>query len=64
MITGIVALALCWVFVLGLILGITAVGLGIGGLKQARGMALVGIITGGASAAIFFIVAILGSLAS
>ncbi|GAA1967346.1 DUF2510 domain-containing protein [Agromyces allii] len=61
-IVGLVSLALMWVFVLGLVLGLTAVTLGIVGLKQSKPFAVVGIATGGITAAVFVLVIAIGSM--
>ena len=60
-VVGIVSLALMWVFVLGLVLGLTAVTLGIVGLKQSKPFAIVGIVAGGITAAMFVLVIAIGS---
>lgn len=52
-----------WVFVVGLVLGLIAVTLGIVGLKQSKPFAIVGIVAGAITAAIFVLVVVLGSLA-
>lgn len=51
-----------WVFVLGLVLGLTAVTLGIVGLKQSKPFAIVGIVTGGITAAVFVLIIAIGSM--
>jgi hypothetical protein len=61
-VVGLVSLALMWVFVLGLVLGLTAVTLGIVGLKQSKPFAIVGIVTGGITAAVFVLIIAIGSM--
>lgn len=60
---GLLSLALMWIFLLGLVLGLIAVALGIVGLKRSKPFAIIGIVAGGITTAVFALIMTVGSMA-
>lgn len=64
LVLGIAAILLVWVLGLGLLLAVAAVVFGILGLKQSRGLAIAGIVTGGLSLAVGLLVLAVAMIAA